>query len=80
VDGPAWIAAEGQVINAFVHDAVVAAGGSISAEHGIGEMKRAELGRLASPARLHALRAIKAALDPQGLMNPGKLIPRPDEG
>ena len=80
VDGPAWIAAEGQVINAFVHDAVVAAGGSISAEHGIGQMKRAELGRLASPARLHALRAIKAALDPQGLMNPDKLIPRPDEG
>ena len=78
-DGPAWIAAEGQAINAFVHDAVVAAGGSISAEHGIGQMKRAELGRLASPARLHALRAIKAAFDPQGLMNPGKLIPRPDE-
>ena len=78
-DGPAWIAADGQAINAFVHDAVVAAGGSISAEHGIGQMKRAELGRLASPARLHALRAIKAAFDPQGLMNPGKLIPRPDE-
>jgi FAD/FMN-containing dehydrogenase len=78
-DGPAWIAAEGQAINAFVHDAVVAAGGSISAEHGIGQMKRAELGRLASPARLHALRAIKAAFDPQGLMNPGKLIPGPDE-
>jgi FAD/FMN-containing dehydrogenase len=78
-DGPAWIAVEGQAINAFVHDAVVAAGGSISAEHGIGQMKRAELGRLASPARLHALRAIKAAFDPQGLMNPGKLIPRPDE-
>lgn len=80
IDGPAWIAAEGQAINAFVHDAVVAAGGSISAEHGIGQMKRAELGRLASPARLHALRAIKAALDPQGIMNPDKLIPRPDEG
>ena len=79
-DGPAWIAAEGQAINSFVHDAVVAAGGSISAEHGIGQMKRAELGRLASPARLHALRAIKAAFDPQGIMNPGKLIPRPDEG
>lgn len=79
-DGPAWIAAEGQTINAFVHDAVVAAGGSISAEHGIGQMKRAELGRLASPARLHALRAIKAAFDPQGIMNPDKLIPRPDEG
>jgi FAD/FMN-containing dehydrogenase len=80
IDGPAWIAAEGQAINSFVHDAVVAAGGSISAEHGIGQMKRAELGRLASPAHLHALRAIKAAFDPQGLMNPGKLIPRPDEG
>lgn len=79
-DGPAWIAAEGQAINAFVHDAVVAAGGSISAEHGIGQMKRAELGRLASPARLHALRAIKAAFDPQGIMNPDKLIPRPEEG
>ena len=79
-DGPAWIAAQGQAINAFVHDAVVAAGGSISAEHGIGQMKRAELGRLASPARLHALRAIKAAFDPQGIMNPDKLIPRPDEG
>ncbi|MEV5020486.1 FAD-binding oxidoreductase [Sphingobium sp. LMA1-1-1.1] len=79
-DGPAWIAAQGQAINAFVHDAVVAAGGSISAEHGIGQMKRAELGRLASPARLHAMRAIKAAFDPQGIMNPDKLIPRPDEG
>lgn len=79
IDGPGWIAAQGQAINAFVHDAVVAAGGSISAEHGIGQMKRAELGRLASPARLHALRAIKAAFDPGGIMNPGKLIPRPDE-
>ena len=79
-DGPAWIAADGKAINAFVHDAVAAAGGSISAEHGIGQMKRAELGRLASPARLHALRAIKAAFDPLALMNPDKLIPRPEEG
>ncbi|WP_311270829.1 FAD-binding oxidoreductase [Sphingobium sp. WCS2017Hpa-17] len=79
-DGPAWIAAEGQAINAFIHDAVVAAGGSISAEHGIGQMKRTELGRLASPARIGALRAIKAAFDPKGLFNPGKLIPLPGEG
>ena len=78
-DGPAWIAAQGQAINAFVHDAVVAAGGSISAEHGIGQMKRAELGRLASPARIGALRAIKTAFDPKGIMNPGKLIPLPGE-
>ncbi|MFD1105671.1 FAD-binding oxidoreductase [Sphingobium olei] len=80
VDGPAWIAAQGGAINAFVHDAVVAAGGSISAEHGIGQMKRAELGRLAGPARIGALRAIKAAFDPDGLFNPGKLIPLPGEG
>ncbi|KAA9014333.1 FAD-binding oxidoreductase [Sphingobium limneticum] len=79
-DGPAWIAAQGQAINAFVHDAVVAAGGSISAEHGIGQMKRAELGRLSTPARIGALRAIKAAFDPKGLFNPGKLIPLPEEG
>ncbi len=78
-DGPAWIAAEGPAINRFVHDAVVAAGGSISAEHGIGQMKRAELGRLASPARIGALRAIKAAFDPYGLFNPGKLVPLSDE-
>lgn len=79
-DGPGWIAREGGTISAFVHDRVVAAGGSISAEHGIGQMKRAELGRLASPAHLAALRAIKHAFDPQGIMNPGKLIPLASEG
>ncbi|RVT41814.1 FAD-binding oxidoreductase [Sphingobium algorifonticola] len=79
-DGPAWIAAQGQAINAFVHDAVVASGGSISAEHGIGQMKRGELARLASPAHLMSLRAIKAAFDPKGIMNPGKLVPMAGEG
>lgn len=74
-DGPAWVSANSSAINAFVHDAVVAAGGSISAEHGIGQMKRDELARLESPARLHAMRAIKQAFDPLGLFNPGKLIP-----
>jgi FAD/FMN-containing dehydrogenase len=78
-DGPAWIAAEGERINAFVHDKVVASGGSISAEHGIGQMKRAELARLADPGRLAALKAIKAAFDPKGIMNPGKLVPSWDE-
>ncbi len=80
IDGPGWIAAAGGAISAFVHDAVVAAGGSISAEHGIGQMKRAELGRLSSPARLAAMRAIKTAFDPAGIFNPGKLIPLPHEG
>lgn len=58
----------------MVHDLVVAAGGSISAEHGIGQMKLAELERLSSPAHLAALRGIKSAFDPKGLFNPGKLV------
>jgi len=61
-------------ISHMVYDLVTLAGGSISAEHGIGQMKLEELERLGPPAKLHALRAIKQALDPLGLMNPGKLI------
>jgi FAD/FMN-containing dehydrogenase len=72
---PDWYQREGAEITRFVDDLVTAAGGSISAEHGIGQLKRAELARLASPARIHALRAIKRALDPLGMMNPGKLVP-----
>jgi FAD/FMN-containing dehydrogenase len=79
-DRAAWLHSTGEEVRHFVHDLVVAAGGSISAEHGIGQSKRAELGRLASPARIGALRAIKQALDPQGIMNPGKLIPLASEG
>lgn len=60
--------------SAFVHDLVVAAGGSISAEHGIGQMKRDELARLSAPARIAALHAIKGALDPDWRFNPGKLV------
>lgn len=72
---PDWYEAEGAEITRFVDDLVTAAGGSISAEHGIGQLKRAEFARLADPARVHALRSIKQALDPLGIMNPGKLIP-----
>jgi len=75
---PAWVEEEGEAVSRCVHDLVTQAGGSISAEHGIGQMKRAELGRLADPARLHALRAIKRALDPGNIMNPGKLVPPVD--
>jgi len=71
---PAWRDRDGPAISRAVHDLVVAAGGSISAEHGIGQMKRDELARLEPPARIAAMRAIKAALDPLGIMNPGKLI------
>jgi FAD/FMN-containing dehydrogenase len=73
--GPHWHDREGEKITRMVDDLVTAAGGSISAEHGIGQLKRAELARLAPPGRIHALRAIKQALDPLGIMNPGKLIP-----
>ena len=72
---PDWYEREGAEITRFVDALVTAAGGSISAEHGIGQLKRAEFARLADPARVHALRAIKQALDPLGIMNPGKLVP-----
>ena len=73
-DRDAWYDGPGHVISEYVHDLVVAAGGSISAEHGIGQLKRDELARLSSPARMTALRAIKRAFDPDELMNPGKLV------
>ena len=72
---PDWYEREGKEITRFVDDLVTAAGGSISAEHGIGQLKRAEFARLSSPGRIHALRSIKQALDPLGIMNPGKLVP-----
>ena len=71
--GPDWVAQEGEAVSRLVHDLVKAAGGSISAEHGIGQMKRDELARL-DPVRVAQLKAIKAALDPAGIMNPGKLV------
>lgn len=73
-DRACWTEQPGKQISGFVHDLVVAAGGSISAEHGIGQMKRDELARLSDPARMMALKAIKQAIDPKGIMNPGKLI------
>lgn len=75
VDAETWVHQPGGAISKRVHDLVVAAGGSISAEHGIGQMKRDELVRLSGSARITALCAIKRALDPLGIMNPGKLIP-----
>ncbi|AXB78186.1 FAD-binding oxidoreductase [Novosphingobium sp. P6W] len=73
-DGKAWNANEGKAISRRVHDLVTQWGGSISAEHGIGQLKRDELVRLGDPVALYMLRAVKQALDPQGLLNPGKLI------
>lgn len=70
-----WLGAQARAVTRLVHDLVGEACGSISAEHGIGQMKLAELARTADPARLAAIRAIKKALDPAGIMNPGKLLP-----
>jgi FAD/FMN-containing dehydrogenase len=63
-----------RAINEVVHPAVAARGGSISAEHGLGQLKRAENRRYKSEVELALMRSIKAALDPHGLMNPGKLL------
>ena len=73
-DADNWRRDVGDAASHMVHDLVVEAGGSISAEHGIGQMKRDELARLSDPVRMATLRAIKGALDPLGIMNPGKLL------
>ncbi|HEY0598043.1 FAD-binding oxidoreductase [Sphingopyxis sp.] len=73
-DGAAWLAKHGAAVSRLVYSHVIELGGSISAEHGIGQMKRDILAELDSPARLAALRGIKDGLDPAGILNPGKLI------
>jgi FAD/FMN-containing dehydrogenase len=69
----AWRARMGE-IERLVHDVVVRHEGSISAEHGIGQLKRDELAERKSPVEMDLMRAIKRAVDPKGLMNPGKLL------
>ena len=69
----AWRARMGE-IERLVHDVVHAHDGSISAEHGIGQLKRDELTERKSPVELDLMRVIKSALDPKSLMNPGKLL------
>lgn len=61
-------------VNRIVHDLVHVLNGSISAEHGIGQLKRDELLRYKSSVEMALMRCIKQALDPQGLMNPGKVL------
>ncbi len=65
-------------INRVVHDSVHGHHGSISAEHGLGQLKAEEAARYKSPVELAMMRAVKAALDPHGRMNPGKVLGRPD--
>jgi FAD/FMN-containing dehydrogenase len=61
-------------VEEMVYDLVRRYGGAVSAEHGIGILKRKVLGHTRSPAELAAMRAIKQALDPQNILNPGKLL------
>lgn len=61
-------------VNRVVHDMVHALGGSVAAEHGVGRLKVADLARYGDPGKLAAMRAIKAALDPSGIMNPGAVL------
>ena len=57
-----------------VYDIVVDMGGSFSAEHGVGQLKLREMARYKQPLELDLMRRLKDALDPSGLMNPGKLL------
>ena len=75
VEAAKWYQDYASPISAHIYDRVESYRGSLSAEHGIGMAKLAEFARLADPARLMALRAIKTAFDPQNIMNPGKLVP-----
>ena len=72
-DGPAFLARQAEV-NRIVHDIVVSMRGSISAEHGIGRLRRDELTHYKQDVALDLMRRIKATLDPNGIMNPGKVL------
>lgn len=63
-----------QAMNEAIHALIVSLGGSISAEHGIGRLKREALTLVKSPVELALMRAVKMAIDPKGLLNPGKLL------
>ena len=71
---PEFLRAHEHVVNTLVFDAVIAHGGSISAEHGIGALRRDELAARKSPVALALMRRVKAALDPDNRMNPGRVL------
>jgi FAD/FMN-containing dehydrogenase len=73
-DSAEFVARNGSVANQLVHDLVHSLDGSISAEHGLGQLKREEIRRYKSEIELDLMRRVKRALDPDDLMNPGKLV------
>jgi FAD/FMN-containing dehydrogenase len=72
-DNAAFIAATDRV-NRIVYDIVNELGGSISAEHGLGQLKREEIRHYKSDVEMELMQAVKQAIDPRGLMNPGKVV------
>jgi len=72
--GPESMVAQRAAVNRIVYAAVAELGGSISAEHGLGQLKREEILRHKSALEIELMRTLKRALDPKGLMNPGKLV------
>ncbi|MGE3392572.1 MAG: FAD-binding oxidoreductase [Gammaproteobacteria bacterium] len=74
LDADAFRHGQGPAISTAVHDAAVALGGSFSAEHGVGQLKRDLLAQTKSPVALALMRSLKQTLDPKGLMNPGKVL------
>ncbi len=74
IDGATFLQLHEHAVNEVVFDAVMAHGGSISAEHGIGALKRDELALRKDPTALSMMRAIKLALDPHGVLNPGRVL------
>jgi FAD/FMN-containing dehydrogenase len=73
-DGKAFLQTQEPGVNKLVFDSVLAHGGSISAEHGIGSLKRDELPHYKSAVALDMMRAVKKALDPLGILNPGRVL------
>lgn len=71
---PAAFSRDPAAINLIVHDSVARFGGSISAEHGLGQLKREEILRYKSAPEMELMRSVKRALDPLGIMNPGKVL------
>jgi FAD/FMN-containing dehydrogenase len=63
-----------EAVSRIIYDTLDAFGGSISAEHGLGQLKREEIRRHKAPLELELMRAVKRTFDPRGLMNPGKLL------
>ncbi|WP_375449702.1 FAD-binding oxidoreductase [uncultured Devosia sp.] len=71
---PKWVMAQDDAVHEAIYEIVLKLGGSVSAEHGIGQLKSELLKRVKDPVALQMMRSIKLALDPKGILNPGKLL------